>query len=138
MSIFRRLQRLRIGQRRNDKNSYALDEPLPSLLTNDTAIKGNRENTAPPVSANGFPYQGSQNDFASLWRSLSPREKDVTALTCLWYTNRQIASKLHVSPDTVKGYVRQVLVKFRVHSKDELKMLLRDWDFSQWGPKALY
>ena len=60
----------------------------------------------------------------------------MTAFTCLGYTNRQIASKLPVSPDTVKGYVRQVLVKFNVHSKDELRMQLAQWDFSRWGVQA--
>jgi DNA-binding CsgD family transcriptional regulator len=137
MSIFRRLQRLRIGQRRNDKNSYALDEPLPSLLTNDTAIKGNRENTAPPVSANGFPYQGSQNDFASLWRSLSPREKDVTALTCLRYTDRQIASKLGISVPTVRTYIGKAVIRFGIQTKADLRVLLANIDFSTWEDPPL-
>ena len=47
-----------------------------------------------------------------------------------------MAAKMKVSPDTVKGYVRQALIKFNVHSKDELRMLLALWDFSDWGPRA--
>ena len=70
------------------------------------------------------------------WQSLSPREQEVTALTCLGYTNRQIAAKMDISPGTVKAYVRQVLVKFDYHSKYELQMRLGTWDFSKWGPKA--
>jgi len=58
----------------------------------------------------------------------------VAALTCLGYTNRQIAAKLKISPDTVKGYVRQVLVKFNLHGKNELRTLLSAWDFSDWEP----
>jgi DNA-binding CsgD family transcriptional regulator len=54
----------------------------------------------------------------------------------LGYTNRQIASKMDVSPDTIKGYVRQVLVKFHFNSKDELRVQLSNWDFSKWGPRA--
>ena len=70
------------------------------------------------------------------WDSLSSRERDVAALTCLGYTNRQIAAKLKVSPDSVKGYVRQVLVKFNSHSKNELRKQLSGWDFSNWGTQA--
>jgi DNA-binding CsgD family transcriptional regulator len=51
------------------------------------------------------------------------------AMTSLGYTNRQIAVRLKVSPDTVNGYVRQVLVKFNLHSKNELRTLLGIWDF---------
>ena len=126
MSIF---QRLRIGQRRNDKNSYALDESLPSLLTNDAAIKGNQENTYTSVSANGFPYH---NDFNSLWRSLSPRERDVTALTCLRYTNRQIASRLGISVSTVKTYIEKVVIRLGIQTKADLRVLLANVDFSSW------
>ena len=70
------------------------------------------------------------------WQVLSQREKEVTAFTCLGYTNRQMAARLGVSPDTIKGYVRQALVKFHLHSKYELRMLLEDWDFSEWGTPA--
>lgn len=66
------------------------------------------------------------------WRSLSPREQDVAALTCLGYTNPQIAARLHISVETVKTHMRNTLVKFQLHSKAELRMILSDWDFSEW------
>ena len=28
------------------------------------------------------------------------------------------------------------MVKFQVHSKNELRMLLDEWDFSDWAPPA--
>lgn len=67
------------------------------------------------------------------WESLSPREKQATAFSCLGYTNRQIAARLHLSVDTVKTHMRSVLVKFGLHSKAELRRILADWDFSDWG-----
>ena len=70
------------------------------------------------------------------WEMLSPREQEVTALACLGYTNRQMAARLHLSPSTIKGYVRQALTKWHVHGKDELHLLLSQWDFSDWGPPA--
>jgi len=138
MYTFKRLLS-RLGFKRSGTREYALDDESYSLLES-LAVREQRlpEEVHADILADAVEKRNAQDALFACWEILSPREKDVTALTCLWYTNRQIASKLHVSPDTVKGYVRQVLVKFRVHSKDELKMILRDWDFSQWGPKALY
>jgi DNA-binding NarL/FixJ family response regulator len=129
----------RLGYKRNSSHAYALDDRSCSLLES-LAIREQRpaEEVHAEILADAVEKRNTQDALMNCWDFLSPREKDVTALTCLWYTNRQIASKLHVSPDTVKGYVRQVLVKFRVHSKEELKILLSNWNFSQWGPRAPY
>jgi DNA-binding NarL/FixJ family response regulator len=78
----------------------------------------------------------THRELLERWQKLSPREQDATAFTCLGYTNRQIAAKLNISQDTVRGYVRQVLVKFQAHSKFELHTQLQGWDFSKWGPQA--
>ena len=71
-----------------------------------------------------------------LWDSLSDREKEVTALTCQRYTNRQMAARLKISVYTVQGYVKQALTKFQLHSKVELRNLLEEWDFSDWAPRS--
>ena len=67
------------------------------------------------------------------WEALSPREQQVAALTCLGYTNRQIASRLHLSPETIKTHMRNAQRKFRVTNKSDLRALLSDWDFRDWG-----
>lgn len=66
------------------------------------------------------------------WRELSPRQQDITALTCLGYTNQQIAIRLHLSPETIKTHLRNILQKFGVKTKFELRQLLSDLDFSAW------
>ena len=66
------------------------------------------------------------------WQSLSPREQQSGALACLGYTNRQIAARLGVAEETVKTHIRNALVKFNLHGKAELRMALREWDFSNW------
>ena len=66
------------------------------------------------------------------WNSLSYREQQVAALTCLNSTNRQIAARLRISPTTVASHMRSVLYKFNLHSKSELRQSLSDWDFSAW------
>jgi DNA-binding CsgD family transcriptional regulator len=66
------------------------------------------------------------------WESLSGREKQIAALSCLNYTNRQMAGRLHLSVDTVKTHIRNALAKLGLHSKTELRLLLAEWDFSEW------
>jgi len=66
------------------------------------------------------------------WRTLTPRQQQVAALACLNFTNRQIAARLGISPQTVKAHIRNLLHRFDLHSKSELRQALEDWDFSEW------
>jgi len=66
------------------------------------------------------------------WRALTPRQQQVAALACLNFTNRQIAARLSISPQTVKAHLRNLLHRFELHSKAELRQALEDWDFSEW------
>lgn len=66
------------------------------------------------------------------WKTLTPREKEVTALTCLGCTNREIAQRLVIAPATVKTHLRNAKHKFGLRSKLELRNALADWDFSAW------
>jgi DNA-binding CsgD family transcriptional regulator len=66
------------------------------------------------------------------WQSLTPREQEIAALVCLNYTTRQIASMLHISPETVKSHVERVLLKFDAADRQALRMILSGWDFSAW------
>ncbi len=63
------------------------------------------------------------------WRSLTPREQQIATMICQHLSNRQIAQRLVLSPNTVKGHVHRVLSKFGVRSKAELRQALEDWDF---------
>ena len=66
------------------------------------------------------------------WRALTPRQQQVAALACLNFTNRQIAGRLGISPQTVKAHMRNLLHRFGLHSKAELRQALENWDFSEW------
>ncbi|MCP4418016.1 MAG: helix-turn-helix transcriptional regulator, partial [Chloroflexi bacterium] len=68
----------------------------------------------------------------ALWHTLTNREKETAAFTCLGYTNHEIAQKMVISPNTVKTHLRRVLQKFGVGSKSELQLVLASWDFSGW------
>ena len=68
----------------------------------------------------------------SRWRVLSPREQQVAALICMNYTGRQIASRLNISPETVKTHTHNLLSKLELRTRTELRKALVDWDFSAW------
>jgi DNA-binding CsgD family transcriptional regulator len=76
--------------------------------------------------------QHMADENLSLWETLTDREKETAALTCLGYTNHEIAHKMVISANTVKTHLRSVLQKFNVNSKAELQLLLASWDFRAW------
>ena len=139
MSIWNRLLKLLGSKRDAGSHYYELDENLHTALVD---IANQEQRPAREIQADllaaGLARRDTHAEFWQRWQSLSPREQDVAAFTCLGYTNRQMAFKLKLAPDTIKGYVRQVLIKFQLHSKAELRLQLKNWDFSQWGSKAQY
>ncbi len=88
---------------------------------------------AADLLANAIARHQAAEENLRRWRALTPREQEVSALTCLNFTNVQIADHLTISPETVKTHIRNVLAKFKLHSKNELRQNLSDWDFSAWA-----
>ena len=88
------------------------------------------------VAADLLHYALSQHDTheyqLARWNMLTDREQQVAALVCLGYTNRQISVYLHVSYETAKTHVRNVLYKFGMRSKSDLRYYLAGWDFSAY------
>lgn len=81
-----------------------------------------------------FEHRAEAEEKLRPWRELTPREREVVALVCQGLgskpiSNRQIAERLCISPETVKVHIRNVLHKFNLHSKIELRQVLADWDF---------
>jgi DNA-binding CsgD family transcriptional regulator len=100
----------------------------------DLAIRKQRpaQEIATELFAYGLNSVLSQEDALARWYSLSPREQDATALACLGYTNGEIAYRMGISTETVKTHLHNALVKFNLHSRSELRMLLSELDFSAW------
>jgi DNA-binding CsgD family transcriptional regulator len=133
MSIFQRLL-YRLGLRSKlDSRYYEISESLQVSLRTLANHEGRSEQELfPDLLAAGLDQYQSTNKFWLKWESLSQREQQVVAFTCLGLTNRQIAAKLSLSPDTVKTHIRNVLTKFGLNKKEELRHILADWDFSGW------
>jgi len=80
--------------------------------------------------ASGYAQQQVSWELMRCWRMLTPREREVVALICCNYSNRQIAEHLFVSIETVRSHVRHSLRKFGVQNRRELTLLLAGWKFS--------
>ncbi len=132
-SIFQRLIQ-DLGLRRDaPRRSYSLEEDLLQSLQ-DLAERERRsqDDLTAELLSYALTQRVIEEESLRRWQGLTQREQQVAALTCLNFTNRQIAAHLIISPETVKTHVRNVLLKFDLHSKAELRKLLKDWDFSDW------
>jgi len=133
MSIWQRFLYL-IGLRpKPGPRTYELTESLHTSLSTLAEHEGRPEDELiPDLLAAGLTQYYSSDKAWKQWLSLTPREKDIAALTCLGFTNRQMANKLGVTLNTIKTHVRNVLSKFDVSSKVKLRQKLNGWDFSAW------
>ena len=133
MSIWQRLMNL-IGKRPTPgPRTYELSESLQVTLSTLAQHEGRtEEELIPDILAAGLIQYRSVEELWPKWESLSPREQDVTALTCLGYTNREMAERLHLSPETIKKYLHSALIKFDLRRKSDLRHILAAWNFSRW------
>ncbi len=82
--------------------------------------------------AAGLTHYYESEDLWRKWRSITPREQDVAALACLGFSNREIAARLHISPNTVKSRLHNVLRKFNLRNRADLRVMLAEWDLTGW------
>jgi len=135
MSIWDRFLYL-IGLRTmSGPRTYHVDvsESLQITLATLASDEGRPETELIPELLNAGLQQYKSNErLWTKWESLSSREKDVTALVCLGYTNREIGARLNISPETVKDRLETAFHKFNITKRTELRLLFSAWDFSEW------
>ncbi|MBL8063492.1 MAG: helix-turn-helix transcriptional regulator [Anaerolineales bacterium] len=133
MSLLRRLLDLMGLRSKPGPRYYEISESLDITLKTLADHEGrSKQELLPDLLAAGLTQYQSTEKLWKAWETLSPRERDVTAFACLGLTNRQIAARLSLSPETVKTHIRNVLTKFKIKSKDEMRHILKGWDFSSW------
>jgi DNA-binding CsgD family transcriptional regulator len=137
MEFWDRIRTLLKIMRGRGLQHYELAEDLQAALVARAALEHRTpEEVQDRLLLLGLNRLQASEQLEQRWEKLSAREREVTALTCLNYTNRQIAARTGLSVDTIKTYLAKAQVKFNLHSKRELKLLLEDWDFSEWGAPA--
>ena len=81
----------------------------------------------PQVAARILQYlRGEQSDSDLFLSSLSDREMDVLRLIACGLTNCQIAQKLHISENTVKGHVGNIRAKLQI--ADRVHLAVFAWE----------
>jgi DNA-binding CsgD family transcriptional regulator len=132
MNLLRWLDRW-LSRRNTRKREYAFDE---ELLVSLERLAVYRRSTPQKVAAELVDKELHSVDVEletwQKWQSLSEREREVVALVCLHYKTSQIAQRLGIAPETVRSHVHNVLIKFGLPNRMELRYLLADWDFGAW------
>lgn len=133
MSIWRKLLSV-IGLRPiSAPRKYQVSESMQVTLTTLSQHEGRPEDDLiQDLLAAGLTHYYSSDVLLNQWETLSPREKDVAALVCLGFTNKEIGFRLGISPETAKTHLRNVLIKFNMNTRSELKLSLNGWDFTLW------
>lgn len=123
----------RAGAQPTNKYAYTLDNSLHLVRRpTDTASQENRFPKNDPDDAVGLSRAQPIDALYQQWLSLSAREQDVIALTCLGYKNHHIAFRLGLSVTTVKSYIQTACHKLNLHSKTDIRLKFYGWDFSAW------
>ena len=133
MSIWKRFL-FKIGLRpAPGLRTFHISESLSTTLITLAQHEGRPEDEfATELLAAGLTQYYSADELWKKWETLTPREKEVTALICLGYTNRQAAARMNVTAETVKFHVHNILEKYEVKSRSQLQQLLSNWDWSAW------
>lgn len=125
----------RNGSQQTNRYFHVLVSPLRLVNRTDPAAQEKHTSNNRPGNAGG--RRSTDRDSFELydkWLALSPRERQITYLTCLGYKNEQIAFQMGVSAGTVKSYLKHVFLKMDVPSKTELRLKFHGFDFERNAP----
>ncbi|HKZ55714.1 MAG TPA: helix-turn-helix transcriptional regulator [Anaerolineales bacterium] len=129
----RRPSRAREGIPSDQRLIFEVDADLSAQLR-----LAARERDQPPqdlaadLLIQGLEHESLRAQAERVLASLTRREQEVARLAARGQTNQQIAETLVVSTETVKTHVRNVLGKFGVRSKVELRVLFLDLGIRWW------
>jgi LuxR family maltose regulon positive regulatory protein len=84
---------------------------MPIVLAVRTRAEGAQAPTARPQ-----PAPEADNGLAS---PLSGREAEILALLAERFSNKEIAERLHITPETVKRHTANIYQKLEVHGRRE-------------------
>lgn len=121
-----------LGLRRRRLRRFALEQPLSeAVLALAEQQQRPPEQIAAELLASGLVQHDRQSQAWQRWQALSTREQQVAALVCQGYTSRQIAARLKIAEETARTHVRNILRRFNLHSRSELRKLFEGWDFEE-------
>ncbi len=108
-----------------ERHMLDLDDDLWTRLRHTAQARDQPpEGLAAILLTRGLEQEAKRARAEDSLESLTPREQQVALLTLRGLTNREIATVLVISPETVKTHIRHTLEKFGLHSKAELRLML--------------
>ncbi len=130
----RRLRQLLEKKKGADESRIFLqDEEIITIVRKVAKQQGrSEEEIITDFTKAGWDQLQQENEMVERWNSLSRREQQVVALICLGHRNYQIAEILVIAPETVKTHLQNIFAKFNLRSSKELRLVLRDWNFTEW------
>ena len=113
------LQRLLMAMGlKRPKHHYHVDINLAeSLETLALEQARDPDEIAADILAEGIARREQTEQHFEHWKILSPREREVTALVCRGYTNKEIGEELSISINTAKTHVTRIYRKLGVSSR---------------------
>ena len=122
-----------LGLQRPARRTYQLDEPFADVMQSLARHEQrSMEDVTAELLSSALAQRYNSSETIRLWETLSSREQQVVALSCLGYDNPEIARRLFISQQTVKSHVHRAVKKFGLKTKPQLLRVLRDFDFSAW------
>ena len=121
-----------IGKRpKSSPRTFELTQSLQVTLIELAEREGRPEHdfTSDMVAAGLVQYYATA-ELMPKWKSLSAREKEVAKFIAQGLTNRQMAAHFSLSTETINTHVQNIMRKFGVHSKAELRHILGVVKFS--------
>ncbi len=62
--------------------------------------------------------------------SLSPQEKNILSYILAGYGNKEISNLTNLSPHTVSTHIRHIFLKMNVHSRADLRAVIKHGPFN--------
>ena len=116
---------------------YRLDLNISEILEHMARKQeGNPEEIAASLLNEGITRHWQNEAGLAYWSLLTPREKEVVALVCRGYLNKEIAGILGITYSTVQKHVDHAMYKAGARQRDQIQWLLSGWDFSAHDPNS--
>lgn len=101
-----------------------LARPVREQLAREAT--GGHARPADPAGDGGMTAPTAPHSAVTAWETLGNTEQEISRLVSAGLTNRQIATRVHLSPHTVNYYLRQIFRKLDIHSRIVLATLVND------------
>jgi DNA-binding CsgD family transcriptional regulator len=114
------------------RRAFSKDEQLVETVR-EMAVSQQRaeQEVYNDIIESGMKVLSDKHKYEDIWISLSTREQQVTALTCLGYRSYEIAGALGISYETVRTHSKHIYAKFGLNRK-ALRLALKQWNFEAW------